>query len=234
MYLIFEVLMLLSMGGLIFAFQGDFSGWVIYLKCLSSFFFVLAGICGYIRTKQNRKISGTMLAALVCSMAGDVFLALDKEEGILFVLGVASFAFAHIMFAISFSRISSVAKGDLLGTFLIFAVEMFILCYGNFEFQGLFPVLAIYAAIISFMVSKALSLWKCRLGKERGVCLIMIGSVLFLISDNLLLFWLFGIGIPKELQSANWLLYYLAQGCLSAALSVGLPVRELMLFEENK
>lgn len=160
-----------------------------------------------------------MLAALVCSMAGDVFLALDKEEGILFVLGVASFAFAHIMFAVSFSRISSVAKGDLLGMLLIFAVEVLILCFGNFEFKGLFPVLVGYAAIISFMVIKALSLWKCRLGKERGVCLIMIGSVLFLISDNLLLFWLFGIGIPKELQSANWLLYYLAQGCLSAALS---------------
>lgn len=219
MYLIFEVLMLLLMGGLIFAFQGDFSGWVVCLKCFSSLFFVLAGICGYIKSRQDRKFSALMLAALVCSMAGDVFLALDKEEGILFILGVASFAFAHIMFAVSFSRISSVTKGDLLGTFLIFAVEMFILCYGNFEFQGLFLVLAIYAAIISFMVSKALSLWKCRLGKERGVCLIMIGSVLFLISDNLLLFWLFGIGIPKELQSANWLLYYLAQGCLSAALS---------------
>lgn len=98
-----------------------------------------------------------MLADLVCSMAGDVFLALDKEEGV------------------------------LLGRLLIFAVEVLILCFGNFEFQGFFPVLVGYAAIISFMVIKALSLWKCRLGKERGVCLIMIGSVLFLISDNLLL-----------------------------------------------
>lgn len=219
MYLIFEVLMLFSMGGLIFVFQKDFSGWVVCLKCLSSLFFVLAGVCGYIKSRQERKFSAMMLVALVCSMVGDVLLALDKEEGILFILGVASFAFAHILFAVSFSRISSVTKGDVLGTLLIFAVEVFILCYGNFEFQGLFPVIVIYAAIISFMVSKALSLWKCRQGMERSVYLIMMGSELFLLSDNLLLFWLFGIGIPKELQSANWLLYYLAQGCLSAALS---------------
>ena len=226
MYLVFQVLMLISMGGLIFVFQMDFSGWVIYLKCLSSLFFVLAGICGYIKTKQDRKIIGTMLSALFCSMAGDVFLALDKEEGVLFVLGVASFAFAHVMFAVSFSRISSVTKGDLFGMLLIFGVEILILCVGNFEFQGLFPVLVGYAAIISFMVIKALSLWRCRLGKERTVYLIMAGSVLFLISDNLLLFWLFGIGIPKEIQSASWLFYYLAQGCLSLSLSQKFPTKK--------
>lgn len=219
MYLIFEALMLISMGGLIVVFQKDLTEWTIILKSFSSILFVLAGICGYIKSKQNKMISKTMMAALFCSMAGDVFLALDKEEGIFFILGVASFAFAHVMFSVSFCRASAVEKADLFGTFLIFGAEVLILCLGNFEFQGLFPVLVAYAAIISFMVIKALSLWKCRYGKERNVYLIMAGSVLFLISDNLLLFWLFGIGIPKEIQSANWLLYYLAQGCLSASLS---------------
>lgn len=219
MYLIFEALMLISMGGLIVVFQKDLTGWAIILKSLSSLFFVLAGICGYIKSRQDKKISQPMIAALVCSMAGDIFLALDKEQGILFILGVVSFALAHVMFSVSFCRISAVRKTDFAAMFLLFGAEMLILCVGNFDFQGLFPVLAVYAAIISFMVIKSLSLWRCRHGMEKKVYLIMPGGVLFLLSDVLLLFWLFGVGIPKEVQSVNWLLYYLAQGCLSASLS---------------
>ena len=90
---------------------------------------------------------------------------------------------------------------------------------GNFDFQGLFPVLIIYPAIISFMVIKALSLWRCRRGDISGIKLVMAGSILFLISDIVLLFWLFGIGVAKEVQSVNWILYYMAQGCLSSALN---------------
>lgn len=219
MYLIFEVLMLLSLGGLVAVFQNDLAGWTVLLKSLASIFFVLAGLCGYIKNKQNKKISQTMMIALVCSMAGDIFLALDKNEGILFILGVASFALAHVMFSVSFCRVSAVKKADFAGMFLVFGAEMLVLHLGDFDFQGLFPVLAVYAFIISFMVVKALSLWRRRQGSEKTAYLIMTGSVLFLLSDVLLLFWLFGIGIPKEIQSVNWILYYLAQGCLSVSLS---------------
>ncbi len=219
MYLILEVLMLISLGGLIAAFQNDLAGWPVLLKSLTSILFVLAGLCGYIKRKENRKISQTMMVALVCSLAGDVLLALDKGQGILFVLGVASFAFAHVMFSVSFCRASALKKADFAGMFLIFAVEMLILLTGDFDFQGMFPVLTGYAAVISFMTAKALSLWRCRHGRERMAYMIMAGGALFLLSDILLLFWLFGIGTPKEIQSVNWLLYYLAQGCLSASLS---------------
>lgn len=222
MYLILEVLMLISLGGLVAVFQNDIAGWPVLLKALASLFFVLAGICGYIKRKENRRISRTMLIALILSMAGDVLLALDKEEGILFVLGVAGFALAHVMFSVSFCKVSAVKKTDLAGMVLVFGAEVLILCLGKFDFKGLFPVLLGYAAVISFMVIKALSLWRCRRGRERAVFLIMPGGVLFLLSDLLLLFWLFGIGTPKEVQSVNWVLYYLAQGCLSASLSCDL------------
>lgn len=219
MYLILEVLMLISLGGLIAVFQNDLTGWTVFLKCLTSILFVFAGFCGYQKRKENKRFSNPMLAALFCSLAGDVFLALDKAEGILFILGVVSFALAHLMFSISFCRLSAVKKADFAGMFLVLGAEIAILCTGNFDFQGMFLVLVGYAAVISFMVVKALSLWRCRRGKEKAVYLIMAGGVLFLLSDNLLLFWLFGIGMPKEFQSVNWLLYYLAQGCLSASLS---------------
>lgn len=216
---ILECLMIISLGGLIAAFHGDFSLWTIWLKAAASSFFVLAGIYGVYRTKSNRKVSGTMLAALVCSLVGDVLLALDKNEGILFVLGVVSFAAAHILFSRAFCILSGVKRMDIVAAVIVFAGLMPMLFLGNFDFQGLLPVLLGYAAIISFMVVKALSLWRCRQGRERFVWLVMVGGVLFLASDIVLLFWLFGIGMPKEVQSVNWVLYYLAQGCLSSSLN---------------
>ncbi|MCM1107420.1 MAG: lysoplasmalogenase, partial [Blautia sp.] len=197
-YLIFEGCLVLSLIALIAVFQNDLSIWTIVLKSLTSLFFVLIGIIGYRGREEKNRFSGFMLAALICSMAGDVLLALDQNEGILFILGVASFATAHILFSIAFCRISAVRKRDVLAAVLVFACLLVILYVGDFDFQGLLPVLIGYAAVISFMMTKALSLWYCRRGQERFTCLVMTGGVLFLLSDILLLFWLFGKGVPKE------------------------------------
>lgn len=219
MYLVLEGCLLVSLIALIAVFQNDLSVWTVVLKSLTSLFFVLIGVLGYRNRAGKDNFSRVMLAALLCSMAGDVLLALDRNEGILFVLGVVSFASAHILFSVAFCRISGIRKRDVLVSVLVFGGLLLILYTGDFEFQGLLPVLIGYAAVISFMVTKALSLWYCRKGKERFVYLVMIGGVLFLASDILLLFWLFGTGVPKEVQSVNWVLYYFAQGCLSASLN---------------
>ncbi|MDE7435422.1 MAG: lysoplasmalogenase [Lachnospiraceae bacterium] len=219
MYLIFEGLMCAFVAGLIAVFQNDSALWIILLKTAASLCFVLAGFCGYIRNKGKRTISQTMLMAFICSMAGDVLLALDADQGILFVLGVASFAAAHVLFSLSFCRVSAVTKKDIAGTIALFAALLCLLLLGNFDFQGLLPVLTGYAAVISFMTVKALSLWRCRRERKHAAALTMLGGTLFLLSDIVLLFWLFGIGVPKEVQSVNWVLYYLAQGCLAAAVN---------------
>ncbi len=219
-YLIFEVFMAAALIGLNVAFLGDYATWAIVMKAVTSLFFILAGFCGYRRSKENQTFSRLLMIAFVCCMAGDVLLALDSS-GLLFVIGVISFAGAHILFSVAFCRISPVKKTDIIAMAVLFAGSTLLLCLGNFEFQGLLPVLVLYAAIISFMVIKALSLWRCRKGRAIGIKLIMAGGVFFILSDFLLLYWLFGIDMPRSVQSVNWVLYYLAQGCLTAALNVG-------------
>lgn len=220
-YLIFEAVMVVALIGLNVAFLGDYVTWAIVMKAVTSLFFVLAGFCGYRGSKVNPVFSKLLMIAFVCCMAGDVLLALDSS-GILFVIGVVSFAGAHILFSAAFCRISPVKKADMIAMAVLFAGSALLLCLGNFDFQGLLPVLIIYAAIISFMVIKALSLWRCREGRAVGIRLIMAGGVFFILSDFLLLFWLFGVDMPRSVQSVNWVLYYLAQGCLTAALNVGI------------
>ncbi len=219
MVLIFEGLMFLSVAGLLAAFHYDLAVGTILLKTLASLFFVLTGVYGYRRGKGRRLFSKPVLIALLCSMAGDVLLALDRTQGIFFVLGVAGFAGAHVMFSLAFCRVCAVRKTELVWTFVVFVQLVLLLALGNFDFHGLLPVLIGYAAVISFMTVKALSFWNCRQGQKKVVALIMCGGVLFLFSDIVLLFWLFGIGMPKEVQSVNWILYYVAQGCLAASLS---------------
>lgn len=219
-YLVFEGLMLPALAGLLAAFHFKSFFWTILLKTLTSLLFVLAGSCGYIRHKEKRVFSRPLFLALLCSMAGDVLLAIDRTQGIFFVLGVACFAAAHVLYSFSFCRVCAVVKSDLIWTFIIFAELVFLLVLGDFDFHGLFPVLLGYAAVISFMTVKAWSLFRCSKEQGKASVLIMSGGLLFLFSDIVLLFWLFGIGIPEGAQWVNWILYYLAQGCLSAALSV--------------
>lgn len=212
--------MLLALAGLLAAFHFDWSAGVVLFKAFASLFFVLAGTCGYMGDKDRRFFSKPVLIALISSMVGDVLLALDQTQGILFVLGVVSFAAAHVLFSVSFCRVCAVEKRDVVWTVVVFALLVPLLLFGNFNFHGLLPVLLGYAAVISFMMVKALSMWRCRKTQKKASVLIMSGGVLFLLSDVVLLFWLFGVGMPEGVQWINWILYYAAQGCLSASLSV--------------
>ncbi len=216
MYLIFEGLTLVSCFGLIAMFFGGFSAAAIVMKSAASVFFLLAGACGYFLHKE-KGYAKSMLAAFFFSAAGDVLLAFDNGEGILFVIGVASFAAAHIMFLIVFCNISPIKKIDIGVTAAVFAGLLALLLFGNFSYHGLLPVLIGYTGIVSFMMIKALSLWRNRDSRKKAAYLIMAGGVLFLLSDVLLLFCLFGENTPKAVQAANWLLYYAAQICLSAS-----------------
>lgn len=213
--------MILALAGLLAAFHCGLFIWAVLLKALTSLFFVLAGACGYIKhkDKERRQFSCPVFIALLLSMAGDVLLAVDQNRGIFFVLGVVGFAAAHVMFSLAFCCTCTVEKKDLVCTCVLFAGLVTVLVTGDFNFQGLLPVLIGYAAVISFMLVKALSFWRYRKKNMKVSVLVMLGGVLFLLSDVVLLYWLFGTGMPEGVQWVNWILYYMAQGCLSSSLS---------------
>lgn len=219
MYLIFEFLSAISCFGLIAAFYSGYAVTAVVMKSAASVSFLIAGAYGYIRHRENKGLAVKMITAFFLSAVGDVLLALDKEEGILFVIGVASFAAAHVMFLMVFCGISPLRKADIFATAVVFLGLLALLLFGDFSYHGLLPVLIGYTVIVSFMMIKALSLWQKREGREKAAYLIMAGGVFFLLSDVLLLFCLFGEGTPKIVQAANWLIYYSAQICLTAALN---------------
>lgn len=189
----------------------------VILKAAASLCFLTAGAYGF--AKRRDSSSAKMLGAFAASAVGDVLLALDKEEGILFVIGVASFAAAHVMFLLVFCGISTIRISDVIATVVVVAGFMPLLIFGDFDYHGLFPIIVGYTVIVSFMMIKALSLGRVRKGKEKAVYLVMAGGVCFLLSDVLLLFCLFGSSTPIWVQPANWIIYYIAQICLSYAIN---------------
>jgi len=217
-YLGFEVLMIVSVVGLNIAFFFDHAAEAIIFKSAAGLFFVAAGLCGYLQNKDNRAFFRPVFIAILCCMAGDVFLALDSD-GLLFLLGVVSFGAAHVLFSVAFCKKSPVKKTDIVAAAVLLLGFTLSLFFVDLEFRGLLPVVILYAAIIAFMAIKALSLWPYR--KEEPACikLLTVGGVLFLISDLVLLFWLFGTDPQKPVQSVNWVLYYSSQLCTTAALN---------------
>lgn len=218
------ILMLLSTAVLIVVSYYKLTTATIIFKCLSSALFLATAWASYKMNPTNTRFFAFMFAGLTFSLGGDVFLVIDKNQGICFILGVASFAFGHIMYSLGYCSKTRLALKDLL-VFLCFFVPTFlVVSYAGFEFKGMKLLIIFYAVIISFMVSKSLSMLKFYPDSKKPVALMISGSLLFFVSDYLLLFFLFYPNATPILRQINLSLYYLGQGLLS--LSFSYPLKD--------
>lgn len=153
-------------------------------KGIASGIFVSIGIVNLsfaIKEKVDLKFPIIMTIGLIFAMLGDIFLAIE------FIVGAILFAIGHIFFFVAYLFITKFSWKDLIYGFGIFIPSMlFIVLAPIFTFNVLMEIVCvIYALIISFMVGKAIS----NLVKERSLLniIIAIGSVMFFLSDLMLL-----------------------------------------------
>ena len=121
-----------------------------------------------------------IIAGLVCSLAGDVFLMLPSDR---FVAGLVSFLVAHLFYITAF------ASGTGFG-FSLWSLAPFVI-YGIFMFSILSPYLGqmklpvlVYVVVILVMAWQAWERWS-QTGQSEAL-LAFLGAVLFLISDSAL------------------------------------------------
>lgn len=93
-----------------------------------------------------------------------------------------------------------------------------------FEYEGLQLVVIGYTLLISFMVSKSISLHCYYKGNEKAIVMTILGAVMFLVSDIILLFSLFSKFNYTELTYVNLFFYYIGQGVLALSLRQKLTV----------
>lgn len=218
-YILF-VSMLVSLGGLIIATYKGTVLWRRIFKLVTSLLFVGTAMASSVQNLENKRYHGWIISGLLCSLFGDVFLAFSGMT--CFLLGVACFTGAHLCYIIGFSLLKKISKEDFV-YFGILLIPLFsILLVGKFNFQGMLPLVIGYMLIISFMVTKAISLKSHYKSSEMAVGLIIGGALLFLISDAILLFKLFGIKPLPYGDFFNSLTYYVGQDLL--AISLAFPI----------
>ena len=185
-------------------------------KAIASITFVGAGVINLvycIKHNKNLKFPIWMVVALTCAMLGDIFLVLN------FYLGTAVFAVGHIFYFVSYCMLEKMNRRDLMCGISISVIAISTILFTPFlDFGGTLMqgICCTYAIIISFMVGKTIS----NLLKENNHVniIIVVGSILFFISDLMLVLDLFG-----DIPVASYLClgtYYPAQFLLAFSLFV--------------
>ncbi len=134
-------------------------------------------------------VGKTLLVLALCfSWAGDTLLLLVYKSSIFFLLGLAAFMLAHILYIVLFrlkapykaiSTKWNVALLSLIGLYLV--ILLYILNPGLGEMK--IPVM-VYAVVISYMLLNAV--WASRAMQSRPANQLILGAVSFVVSDSIL------------------------------------------------
>jgi uncharacterized membrane protein YhhN len=133
---------------------------------------------------ENRS-HGFMIAGLIFSWAGDVFLEFTKDNSNMFIIGLVCFLLAHVMYFTVF--IITPGENTILTkrVYLLVPVIIYGAALVSYLYDGLgemkLPVI-IYAIVILTMLSGALD----RKGRvnNKSYYLILAGAIIFVISDS--------------------------------------------------
>ncbi|HOO25332.1 MAG TPA: lysoplasmalogenase [Clostridiales bacterium] len=201
----------------------------LVLKMICSSFFLATGVLSAWGSQNKSAYAKLMLAGLFLGWLGD-FLLHVKESEIYFLFGLISFLLGHVLFIAAFTFYAK-QMGENSGISLGFQILIFAVILAgmlifwklekfNLSLAGL-PVFA-YTAVIVTMNVKAVNLGFA-LFAERGDLTagltVMVGAVLFLISDSLLAVFNFSEREKSyPLKIINILTYYLAQNLLACSL----------------
>ena len=163
----------------------------LLIKSITSIGFVLIALINFIyllnSNKTNLMFAIFMLTGLTFAMLGDIFLEIE------FIIGAILFAIGHVFYFVAYTRLAKFSWKDLLYGVCIFVLaSILILTAPIFEFETvvLKILCVIYALIISIMVGKSVS--NFIKDKTNLNLILMIGSILFMFSDLMLLFNVFG------------------------------------------
>lgn len=212
------MLLLISILDVCYMFKGG-----LMFKSAASMMFVLTGLINLtycVKNKVDLKFPMWMMTAFIWAMLGDILLLFN------FYYGAVAFALGHVFYFVAYCMLKKINRRDFICGISILGIALGAILFVPFlEFQVALMqgVCCLYALIISFMVGKAVSSWL----REKSIlnAIILVGSVLFFISDLMLLLNKFG-----DVSWASYLClgtYYPAQFLLAFSLFIYVPSHSL-------
>lgn len=151
-------------------------------------------------TGNNLKYIRMIGLALAFSFAGDLFLIHD--DGLNFILGIASFLTAHIFYILFFYSIRSFTKKNSLFLCITGAVIASYVVLLNYLFWPLvtkqqltIPVMA-YSFVLGSMLFTAFNVGNSTVKPKNFVYYIITGAIIFVASDSMIAFNKFYLTTP--------------------------------------
>ncbi|WP_033956306.1 lysoplasmalogenase [Psychroserpens jangbogonensis] len=159
----------------------------------------------------NKTIKTLMVLALVFSLIGDVALLFDAINPNYFIIGLASFLLAHVMYVLVFLKQRNKNKNPL-GFIILMLGYAALLFYVLNDGLGdlLIPVVVYMIVILSMSTSAYL---RQKLNNTISYNWVFIGAILFMLSDSILALDKFYQPLPLSSISIM-LTYALAQYCI--------------------
>ena len=177
--MIFKLIFLTTISAFLYNYTNSLSSRLKYIFKPLTTILVIA-IAGFQQYESQNLYGYLIIAGLVFSLLGDIFLMLPKDK---FVQGLASFLIAHIFYIVAFSSGFGpfLEIGYLIPAVIYTSVFLWILLPKTGKMK--IPVL-IYALVLMVFLWQALGRFYY-LGNQASLYII-IGAVLFVISDTIL------------------------------------------------
>lgn len=205
-------------------------GGALLCKTLASLFFVLIGMVPFIRQTRSAEMPTALynniidfvFIGLVCGAVGDFLLNLRnnvKKSMPVFALGILVFMAGHVMYLLALLKVNQYVWQSLVLAAVIAAILIAIIIPKAQASAGFKIFGAVYIALVVTMMCMAFG---AMLTRKFGLdtVLFFIGSVLFTVSDVVLILNSFCGPSKHSLRITNIYLYYLGQLTIAAYLWV--------------
>ncbi len=187
---------------------GDLVGEFFQIKWMDYSFkpLIVIWIVGYFllyAKNIDKKVVQLAVVAFAFSWIGDVLLMFTSEASIFFILGLASFLVAQIVYIFLFLRTINLSgkkpflkkKPFFLIAYIAYGLVVYTVLYNNLEVDMRIGIFVYMVALLS-MSSMALN----RFGNGHPISFsyVFIGSILFVLSDTMIAINKFMVSIPYQ------------------------------------
>lgn len=182
----------------------------------------LSYLCFINNTGDIKRYFEFIFIGILLGFLGDFFLALKKiykDKEVIFMIGLVAFLIGHVFYVMAFSLVNDIGIYDFCFAAIYLAIAYIVFKKSELDFKNLKYGVILYASVISFMMGKATSVL---LFEESSVFVVVafVGALMFVLSDSVLSFSMFGKKEDKKLSVCCHLLYFPAQVILALSVLV--------------
>ena len=188
---------------------------VIFFKTCASICFVLMAFFSYKRHPKDSIFFKSIFCGLIFCLFGDILITMSYIP-VFFLLGIICFFICHLLFINGFCRKVPFNHKDILLFFIIYIpFTLFISINKYFSFNGYYFLVLIYSMVLTLMLSKSFSLITLEIHNKSAIYSLIISTLMFSLSDFILLFILFSPYSSSILMLLILFTYYIGQGILA-------------------